>query len=387
MLGVLKALNLKLFSLQSLIVLSICLYYFVGMQVSTVADIDPRFLTLYKITFIAAILSLFLVFFALHHRPITKSISTRIGISVLAVWLCLFAVIQQPSMIFMLIIVVTFYDKNYKRMMGYLFSWLALLFVVFVMLASYGVINSGEMLKYNLTIDSSEYETVTALGMGNPNTAMAYLLGIIMAGAYVFYESKYRKKYGIMMIIASLVVYASVGSRTGLVCAAIFLILYIFDVRKIRALLKAFTPFMMVILLTLSVVVGLRFGQTDNGVNDLLTTRPYQWGLRLEGGALTNLIGNSDKYITVVGNKSERYPLDNQFIYLLARSGWFAMIAVIGLYLVGSRKNKSPVVTYMIFTSIVQCFVESLMFTAIVNLGLLFILSSLLLANKEGEIA
>ena len=237
------------------------------------------------------------------------------------------------------------------------------------------------MLKYNLLADSSEFGSVTSLGIGNPNTAMSYLLGIIMSGAYVFYTSKYKNKYGILMIVVSFVVYSLVGSRTGLICALAFLFLYMLDTRRLGSYLKLFTPLFMISMIALSIFVGFSFGQTDNTVNSLLTTRPYQWHLRLDSGALTNLIGNSDHYFTVAGDMSERYPLDNQYIYLLARAGWLPLIAVMGIYFIGSRRNKSPVVMYMIFISIMECFVESQMFTPIDNVGLLLILPNLLLMD------
>ena len=380
-----RSLRLKLFSLQSLIVLSICLYYFVGMQVSTTDNLDPGFLITYKITFIAGILSLFFVFFALHHKHIVRLLSSRGGILTFVTWLCLIVITQQPSLIFMLVIVLTFYKKDYKKMTGYLFVWLSLLFITFTLLASYGTISSGAMLKYNLLVDASEYALVTALGMGNPNTAMSFLLGIVMSGAYLFYDGNHKKKYGVIMLVVTLVVFSFVGSRTGLICALIFILLYLADAHRLHLLLKQLVPYLMVLLLALSIFVGLKFGQSDNIVNSLLTTRPYQWHLRLDSGALTNLIGNSDTYVTVAGSQSERYPLDNQYIYLLARSGWLMLIAVIGIYMNGSKKNKSPVVTYMVLTSLIQCFVESLMFTAIVNVGLLFMLSSLLLRDSGEE--
>ena len=185
------------------------------------------------------------------------------------------------------------------------------------------------------------------------------------------------------MLIVSLVVYSMVGSRTGLICILVFLSLYFLNTVRVSQYLKSFTPGLMIALVVLSIFTGFKFGQTDNTVNDFFTTRPYQWHLRLDDGALTNLIGNSDKYLTVVGDRSERYPLDNQYIYLLARCGWLTLILVMGIYFIGSQKNKSPVVTYMIFVSLVQCFVESLMFTAVVNMGLLFMLSSLLLQNRK----
>lgn len=385
MFSILRSLNLRLFSLRSLITLSICLYYFIGMQVSTAENIDPVFLENYKTTFIVSILGLFLVFFAMHRRSIIKQLSTNYGIWMSLAWLALILITKQPSLIFMLVLVMTFYDKGYKKMTGYLFVWLSLLFILFSVLSSFGFISSGEMLKYNLLVDASEYQSVTALGMGNPNTAMAFLLGIIMSGAYIFHETKYRIRYGTLMIIASFGVYSLVGSRTGLICAIAFLLLYLLDSRKLSSLLKLLMPLIMLALLALSIFVGYKYGQTDNAINNLLTTRPYQWHLRLDSGALTNLIGNSDPYLTIAGDKSVRYPLDNQYIYLLARCGWLTLATVMTIYFIGSQRNKSPIVVYMIFISLIQCFVESLMFTAIVNIGLLLILSNIMLRDSKKE--
>jgi hypothetical protein len=268
-------------------------------------------------------------------------------------------------------------------MAGYIFIWLSLLFATFATLSSLGIISSGETLKSNLLVNASEFKTVTALGMGNPNTPMAFLLGITMAGAYIFYNSKHKNRYGISMVAISLVVYSLVGSRTGLVCALVFLFLYLLDSRKLGSSLRLLIPYTMLAVLVFSIFIGLKYGQTENTVNDFLTTRPYYWHLRLDSGALTNLVGNSDQFITVTGDKLQRFPLDNQYIYTLARSGWLVLLTVMGIYSIGSRKNKSPVVTYMIFVSIVQCFVESLMFMAITNIGLLFILSSLLFQGSD----
>jgi len=376
-------LNLKLLSLRSFIVLSICLYYFIGMQISTAEDVTSGLLSHYKIIVISIVLSFFLIFFITHKRSIINRLSTRRAFLVLITWLFLAVIIQQPGLIFMLIIVLMFSEEDYKKMAGYLFIWISLLFMVFSTLSSLGMISSGEILKYDLTVDVSEYKSVIALGMGNPNTAMAFLLGAVMSGAYIFYDTKYRKRYGIIMFAVTFAVFSLTGSRTGFISLAIFLLLYLFGSFRTSLYLKVFMPLVVVALIMLSIFVGLRFGSTDNAVNDFLTTRPYQWSLRLNNGALTNFVGNSDTYITAI-DRSERYPLDNQYIYFLARGGWLTLVVAIGLYLIGLKRIKSPVVVYMVLISLIQCAVESLMFNVVVNTGLIFLLSALLL-HKLGK--
>jgi hypothetical protein len=383
MFSVLKSLGLRLFSIRSLIVLFICLYYFIS---SASIDSDPTFLARYKTLNALVVFVLFSVLFAMRYRHIIKARTTRTIILSFVSWALLILTIQQPSLVFMLIIVATFYDKNYQKMAGYLFVWLSVLFLVFTVLSSFGVISSGESLKSNLLVDASEFATVTSLGMGNPNTSMAFLLGIIMSGAYLFYDTKLKNKYGAYMLIITLIVYNQVGSRTGLVSAGIFLFLYLVDSRRISSLLKSSTPLVLASLLVLSIFVGSKYGSVDNKVNKFLTTRPYQWGLRIDNGALKNIVGNSDRYYTIPGDKSERYPLDNEYIYILARYGWLTMALIASLYHKGSKVNRSPVVAYMIFTSLAQCFVESLMFMAVTNIGLLFILSSLLFGDLKKEV-
>ena len=383
MLKELRSLNLKLFSLRSFIVLSICLYYFIGMQISTAEDVTSGLLSHYKIIVISIVLSFFLIFFITHKRSIINRLSTRRAFLVLITWLFLAVIIQQPGLIFMLIIVLMFSEEDYKKMAGYLFIWISLLFMVFSTLSSFGMISSGEILKYDLTVDVSEYKSVIALGMGNPNTAMAFLLGAVMSGAYIFYDTKYRKRYGIIMFAVTFAVFSLTGSRTGFISLAIFLLLYLFGSFRTSLYLKVFMPLVVVALIMLSIFVGLRFGSTDNAVNDFLTTRPYQWSLRLNNGALTNFVGNSDTYITAI-DRSERYPLDNQYIYFLARGGWLTLVVAIGLYLIGLKRIKSPVVVYMVLISLIQCAVESLMFNVVVNTGLIFLLSALLL-HKLGK--
>lgn len=383
MLKELRSLNLKLLSLRSFIVLSICLYYFIGMQISTAEDVTSGLLSHYKIIVISIVLSFFLIFFITHKRSIINRLSTRRAFLVLITWLFLAVIIQQPGLIFMLIIVLMFSEEDYKKMAGYLFIWISLLFMVFSTLSSLGMISSGEILKYDLTVDVSEYKSVIALGMGNPNTAMAFLLGAVMSGAYIFYDTKYRKRYGIIMFAVTFAVFSLTGSRTGFISLAIFLLLYLFGSFRTSLYLKEFMPLVVVALIMLSIFVGLRFGSTDNAVNDFLTTRPYQWSLRLNNGALTNFVGNSDTYITAI-DRSERYPLDNQYIYFLARGGWLTLVVAIGLYLIGLKRIKSPVVVYMVLISLIQCAVESLMFNVVVNTGLIFLLSALLL-HKLGK--
>ncbi len=383
MLKELRSLNLKLLSLRSFIVLSICLYYFIGMQISTAEDVTSGLLSHYKIIVISIVLSFFLIFFITHKRSIINRLSTRRAFLVLITWLFLAVIIQQPGLIFMLIIVLMFSEEDYKKMAGYLFIWISLLFMVFSTLSSLGMISSGEILKYDLTVDVSEYKSVIALGMGNPNTAMAFLLGAVMSGAYIFYDTKYRKRYGIIMFAVTFAVFSLTGSRTGFISLAIFLLLYLFGSFRTSLYLKVFMPLVVVALIMLSIFVGLRFGSTDNAVNDFLTTRPYQWSLRLNNGALTNFVGNSDTYITAI-DRSERYPLDNQYIYFLARGGWLTLVVAIGLYLIGLKRIKSPVVVYMVLISLIQCAVESLMFNVVVNTGLIFLLSALLL-HKLGK--
>lgn len=383
MLKELRSLNLKLLSLRSFIVLSICLYYFIGMQISTAEDVTSGLLSHYKIIVISIVLSFFLIFFITHKRSIINRLSTRRAFLVLITWLFLAVIIQQPGLIFMLIIVLMFSEEDYKKMAGYLFIWISLLFMVFSTLSSFGMISSGEILKYDLTVDVSEYKSVIALGMGNPNTAMAFLLGAVMSGAYIFYDTKYRKRYGIIMFAVTFAVFSLTGSRTGFISLAIFLLLYLFGSFRTSLYFKVFMPLVVVALIMLSIFVGLRFGSTDNAVNDFLTTRPYQWSLRLNNGALTNFVGNSDTYITAI-DRSERYPLDNQYIYFLARGGWLTLVVAIGLYLIGLKRIKSPVVVYMVLISLIQCAVESLMFNVVVNTGLIFLLSALLL-HKLGK--
>ena len=69
MLKELRSLNLKLLSLRSFIVLSICLYYFIGMQISTAEDVTSGLLSHYKIIVISIVLSFFLIFL-LHIRDL-----------------------------------------------------------------------------------------------------------------------------------------------------------------------------------------------------------------------------------------------------------------------------------------------------------------------------
>lgn len=384
MLKELRSLGLKLLSLRSFTVLTICLYYFIGMQVSTAKDITSGLLSHYKVIVISIVLVLFLIFFITHKRSIIDRLSSREALLTLVAWLFLVVVIRQPGLIFMLIIVLTFSEKDYKKMAGYLFIWISLLFVVFSALSLLGVISSGEMLKYDLTVDTSEYKPVIALGMGNPNTAMAFLLGAVMSGAYVFYDTKYRKRYGVIMSLITFAVFSLTGSRTGLASLVIFLLFYLFGSFRTSLYLKMFIPLMVVVLVALSVFIGLRFGVTDNIVNDFLTTRPYQWNLRLNNGALTNFVGNSDTYVTAI-DRSERYPLDNQYIYFLARGGWLTLVVAINLCFAGLKRVKYPVVVYMVLVSFVQCAVESLMFNVVVDTGLIFLLATLLSRKPRKE--
>ncbi len=378
----LRSLGLKLLSLRSFTVLTICLYYFIGMQISTAKDVTSGLLSHYKVIVISIVLALFLIFFITHKRSIVNRLSSRRALLTLIAWLFLAAVIRQPGVIFMLIIVLMFSEKDYKKMAGYLFTWISLLFAVFSILSLLGVISSGEMLKYDLTVDTSEYKPVIALGMGNPNTAMAFLLGAVMSGAYIFYDTKYRKRYGVIMFLTTFAVFSLTGSRTGLASLVMFLLFYLFGSFRTSLYLKMFIPLIVVVLVALSIFIGLRFGATDNIVNDFLTTRPYQWNLRLNNGALTNFVGNSDVYITAI-DRSERYPLDNQYIYFLARGGWLTLVVAISLCFAGLKRVKSPVVVFMVLISFVQCTVESLMFNVVVNTGLIFLLSALLSRKLE----
>ncbi|MDR0979793.1 MAG: CDP-glycerol glycerophosphotransferase family protein [Candidatus Nomurabacteria bacterium] len=254
------------------------------------------------------------------------------------------------------VLAVLFVNRTLKELARYLFCDLCLVCGVMVLLAIFGVLPNGSMPAWT-SFGLPHFQW--SLGFSNPNVPPMWLLGIAMSGGVVFYASRHRKRFVFIMLALTVALFFITGSRAGVLVLLLFLALYAGADPKINRLLSKITPFMATGLVLLCLLFTLAFGYKGNFINDTLSNRPFWWHLRVEYGALPNLIGNAAPNVERYASGALKLPLDGQYMAMWFRYGIIPLAFWCLLYFMGLKRIKSPLVQQMAVVWLLYGVIES----------------------------
>ena len=239
--------------------------------------------------------------------------------TVVLVILAVIATVLTETTIFLipLLFALVAIGRDLKLLLSYYLFWSILLFLSLMIMQATGVIIGGEVAQ---DVDGVEV-MAQALGFGNPNGAFTYLFSILVTSYVLLEKSLWKTPFTIVAIVAILAIYSQTLSRTGLICCLlVVLFAYIGKIvpwRRVREMLPAF----FVGLTLLSIILAVYVGEMGNPINDVMSNRPYWWSLRVNDGALLNMLGNGDSFATDYAWWRNTAPLDSFFLRIWFQHG------------------------------------------------------------------
>ncbi len=173
------------------------------------------------------------------------------------------------------------------------------------------------------------------LGFDGPNQASFSFFSILVSGMYSFGHSK---KFTVIAFLLALIVGLLTGSRSGILISLMFVVVYYLYARKKVIRRPSFIlRNLFVILLIISSLFAYAYANNPT-VNDILSGRPLLTKQYLDSKYVPTLFGSEEVY-----NKAEYRtpPVDNYFVYVLARYGILGFAIFAYAYYLNIRKELS----------------------------------------------
>lgn len=241
---------------------------------------------------------------------------------------------------------------------------MSVLLVISSALSLVGLAGGDETSKSLFGGDGDMTHVVTALGLLNPNNVMLIFINVIALSLYLCQSRRQSLYVSSALLILTIALSNVTGSTTGLAVGLLTIILVnsAKHYRFVARLLRVITPWMFIIVTTLTFFVATSYGSLDsipNSINDKLTNRPYTWNLRIEDKSYLNIYGNKDQYQTDSSSDYDGpYPFDNMPLAVLVQYGVIVYLIFFYIIYAGSKKIKDPAILAYIFIACVLMFVE-----------------------------
>ncbi|HSW77439.1 MAG TPA: hypothetical protein VLG36_01415 [Candidatus Chromulinivoraceae bacterium] len=228
--------------------------------------------------------------------------------------------------------------SDLRLLLKYYLSWSILLFVGIVVLHVLGVMNGGDVVQ---KVDGIEIVS-HSLGFGNPNGAFTYLFSILITG-YVLLGSSSRNKilFTTLALVSIIIIYNQTLSRTGLLCCLLVIAFGHFNKAMSWRKIKRVLPILFILLTLGSVFLAMHNNQMGDNINDLMSNRPYWWGIRVEDGELSNLLGNADSFATNYAQGQDSAPLDSFFLRIWFRNGLLILLVFFVFFRLWSKRLQN----------------------------------------------
>jgi len=222
------------------------------------------------------------------------------------------------------------------------------------MLQASGIITGGEVAQ---EVNGVEV-MAKSLGFGNPNGAFTYLFSILVTSYVLLGNSSRKVLFTAFALVPVIIIYNQTLSRTGLLCCLLVMAFghtnNIMPWRKTKGLLPA-----LFIALTLgSVFLAMYHNQMGDTINDLMSNRPYWWGIRVEDGALSNLLGNADSFATNYTWWLDSAPLDSFFLRVWFSDGLLILIVFFIFFRLWSRRLHNKMLIFGTLVTLLYGFSE-----------------------------
>jgi hypothetical protein len=343
----------KILSIQSLNILALLLYCYLGSVRggSSVLNI-PALTTISMGIFVLT--SLFLIYknYKTVFEAIVSSLKTRLLVS-----LVVLATLLTGTTIFIvpMLFALTAIGKDLKTLLKYYLLWAIFILVSIILLQGFGIIATGDMIQYT---DEGAPVIAKSLGFNNPNGVFTYLFSILVTGYVLLYKSPKKILFTATALASVIVIYNVTLSRTGLICCLLLILFAHLGKSVPWKKLKNSLPVLFIILTLGSVYLAIQHGQMGDTVNDLLSNRPYWWNMRIEDGALFNLLGNADSFITNHSLGQDRAPFDSFFLRIWFRSGLLILILYFIFFRIWSKNVSHSMLVFGALVALIYGFSE-----------------------------
>lgn len=243
-------------------------------------------------------------------------------------------------------------DKDaIKKIIKYFLISLIIIFISTILLSKLGILNYSTISR---VIEGNIRVQRNSLGFKHPNEAYVYFF-FISIGMYYF--SRKKLSYCIVMLIGTFIMYNITLSRTGLICSIAFLLLILFYNKNIKI-----NKYMFIIATVITFLIAVIFGDPNNTINIMLSNRPFLYNYYITNGYIFNLIGN--KIVDGI-------TLDNSFLNLIVGSGllFYGFYSIL-YYLSGKLLENDRKLTQIFIIILIYGCIE----THALNIGLNFVL-------------
>lgn len=263
-------------------------------------------LILYSLIIISGIF--FVIIFLMKIKDIRLKDIVVFGIFVL---LTLFTVyiLTSVNFVFPLMIAMSFYGENPKKIAKFYFWSLVIFFVITLGLNSINILpdnNLSRLVNGNSVIRYS-------LGFINPAFVMLYYIFICLS---CYYAYGYSKKFVVISLFFGVILYCLSLSRTGLISLVIFAMLILLknkNLKLVNKFLSLVVPHLFHIFLVVIIVITVLSEVYDMSIFNTFLSGRIDFNLQFyKEGYFQNLFGTRDK-LTI--------PLDNYYLYPLVKLG------------------------------------------------------------------
>lgn len=344
----------KILSLHSLNILALLVFCYLGAVKADFTALNVPLLTATSMA-IFIFTSLLIIY---RGRKITYPAifgSRRILILIL---LAIVATLLTKTTIFLipLLFAIISLTANLRTLLKYYLFWSILMFVGLMALQAFGIITGGEVVQ--VTGDGIEVMALS-LGFGNPNGAFTYLFSILIVGYILLNNSGYKKAlFTIASLITVFTLYTLTLSRTGLLCCLLVILFghigKIIPWEKIRNAL----PILFIAFVLGSIFLAIYHNYAGDPINDLLSNRPYWWSIRVEDGALSNLLGNGDSFASNYRWWQDTAPLDSFFLRIWFTNGLLILIAFFVFFRIWAKGINNEVLVLGTLGALLYAFSE-----------------------------
>lgn len=356
--------------MQKIAIVILCLYYYVslfrpsnsvlGLDVVQIAKV------LLWLFFIFVIIQLIFNF----HLGYNLYKHTRIRFIIVTSCTIVFTILSQQSWLLIpFLLYLSFNSTGLEALAKQLFIVSTICYIAVIVLGIAIPDLGREAVDKSYSIASIVGTSANSLGFPNSNSPLLYFTMIAMNGAFLFTTRSERKRYSLVMLVIATILFILTLSITGYICILIFLSVYAFSSTSLLKVVRLAIPVIVISALLMTPFIALRYGQNDtNTVNSTLSNRPHLWYLRVSEGSYQNIIGNSDNYRANNDEAKTGYTLDNQYLLLISRYGWVALLIILYLYFTGLRQITHPAILSGLLASSIYFVAESIMFVMVLNI-------------------
>lgn len=243
----------------------------------------------------------------------------------------------------------------------------SIMYITTIFLYFFGILKDNYLIR--ITVDG--FTLRHSLGFTHPNSVFMFYIPIVLC-AYLL--DKNKKRFYLIFMFFSLILYKVSLSRTGIYC---IVFLFILDFLKDKLDYKKIIGWLPLLFFGASYFCAIKFGiSKNNSINILLSNRPYLWNRIIQNVNMFTLFGS---------NALSDLHLDNFYLAMLYRCGIYLTTLYYFMLIFGVRKINNSKIHIAILIFMVYGLAESNTLIGSINFTLAFLLYSIINGNFDLE--